>query len=162
MYASGKKPAGLAYGSMYTNVEIAVTLTTIDVFYEVDAAQAWIAGKVYNCTFADPKITVANAGTYLITYAVSAHVDAAGKEIEMGIMIDSTNTNGPAHGAAGVQSEGRSHRVFATMNDEGHQSGTAILQLAAGKTISLAARNTSGSGNEVGVEHANLTVVQIA
>jgi len=154
--------AGLAYGSMYTNTEIAVTFVAANTFYEIDAAQAWMTGKVHNCTFADPNITVTNAGTYLITYTISAHVDASGEEIEIGIMIDSDNTDGPAHGAAGVQLEGRSHRIYSNSNDEGHQSGTAIIQLAAGQTISLAARDVDNDGDELGVEHGNMTVVQIA
>ena len=153
---------GLAYASMFTNADIAVTLTTKDVWYEIDAAQAWTTGKVHNCTFTDPKITVTNAGTYLITYTVSAHVDANSQEIEFGIMIDSTVTDSVAHGVAGMQAEGRSHRVYATLNDEGHQSGTAIIQLAAAKTISLAARNTSTADDVVTVSHGNLTVIQIA
>ena len=57
---------GIAYGSMYTNANIVTTLTDADTWYEVDGAQAWTTGKVHNCTFADPKITVTNAGSYLI------------------------------------------------------------------------------------------------
>ena len=153
--------AGLAYGSMYTNVDIARTLTNQNQFYEIDAAQAWTTGKVHNCTFADPEITVTNAGTYLITYTVSANNSFGGDEVEFGIMIDSTNTDGPAHGAAGVQNEGRSHRKY-PVNDVGHQSGTAIIQLAAAKTISLAARNPTSAAKTITVERGNMTVLQIA
>jgi len=41
--------AGLAYGNMYTNADIAVTATTAT-WVEMDAAQAWTTGKVHNCT----------------------------------------------------------------------------------------------------------------
>ena len=150
--------SGLAYGSMYTNADIAVTLTTQSVWYEIDAAQAWTTGKVHNCSFTDPKITVTNAGTYKIEYSVSGSVDANSQEIEFGIMIDSTVTDGPAHGAAGVQNEGRSQ----ALNDVVAQCGVAILQLAAGKTVSLAARNETAAGDVLTTAHANLIVTQIA
>ena len=153
---------GMAYGSMYTNADIAVVLTTQNVWYEIDAAQAWTTGKVHNCSFADPKITVTNAGTYLIQYTASSHISENAQEIKMGIMIDSTVTDDVAHGAAGMQKEGRSHRVYATLNDEGHQSGVAIIQLIAGKTVSLAAMNTTSADDTFTIGHGNLTVLQIA
>ncbi len=153
--------SGLAYGSMYTNVAIAVTATS-GVWVEVDAAQAWTTGKVHDCTFTDPKITVTAAGTYWITYDLTMVASVANRHIETGIMIDSDNTDSPAHGAAGVQSEGRSHAELLANTDEDNVTGRAIIQLAAGKTVSLAVRNTDAGNPTVTVFHGNLVVVQIA
>ncbi len=119
-------------------------------------------GKVHNCTFADPEITVTNAGTYLISYTLSAHIDAANQEVEFGIMIDSNATDGPAHGAAGVQNEGRSHVKFLVAGDKKHVSGVAFIQLAASKTVSIGAMNETSAADDVTVAHGKLTVTQVA
>lgn len=153
--------AGLAYGSMYTNADIAVVATSGD-WVEVDAAQAWTTGKVHNCSFADPEITVTNAGTYLIVYDMTILCSLNNKHIETGIMIDSNTTDGPAHGAAGVQDEGRTHAEFTGNTAELAVSGRATIQLAAGKTISLAVRNADAQDPTVTVGHGNLVVVQVA
>jgi len=151
--------AGLAYGSMYTNADILVA-TVSNVWKEIDAAQAWTTGKVHNCTFADPKLTVTYAGTYQVTWHAAVNSSVANKHVEGGIMIDSTVTDGPAHGAAGVQSEGRDHvELLAT---EQSMSGGAILQLAAGKTISFAVRNVDAGTPNITVAHGNITAIQIA
>lgn len=154
-----KGTSGLAYGSMYTNTDIAVTATA-GVWVEMDAAQAWTTGKVHNCTFADPKITVTNAGTYQISYALTLASSIANKHVETGIMIDSTVTDGPAHGAAGVQNVGRSHAEL--LNIEKTASCHAFVQLAAGKTVSLAVRNTDSLNPTVTASHGTITIMQIA
>ena len=152
----------MAYGSMYSISDMAVTLTTQSQWYEVDAATAWITGKVHNCSFTDPYITVANAGTYLITWNMTMRIGTANQLIVAGIMIDQTNTDGPAHGAAGVQSEGRSRVDFLNSARRLNVSASAILQLAAGKKVSLAIRNTTSGSKVVTVGVGNLKVVQIA
>ena len=158
LFSSG---GGLAYGSMYTNADIAVTATS-GAWIELDAGQAWTTGKVHNCTFADPKITVTKAGTYLISYDMTMVTSIANKHILTGIMIDSDNTDGPAHGAAGVQSSGRSHAELLATSAEKSVSGRAIIQLAADKTISLAVQNTDAQDPTVTVSHANIVILQIA
>ena len=152
---------GLGYGAMYTNADIAVALTNQNEWYEIDAVQAWTTGKLNGCTFTDPKITVTNAGVYLIQYSTGASMDANTQEIEFGIMIDSTKTDSVAHGTAGIQAEGRNHRKFSNVNDVGAMSGTGIVQLAAGKTISLAARNVTSASDTITVAHSNLTIVRL-
>jgi len=76
-------------------------------------------------------------------------------------MIDSTVTDGPAHGAAGVQNEGRSHIELLSIIEKS-ATGRAIIQLAAGKTVSLAVRNTDAANPTATASHGNLIVVQIA
>ncbi len=86
----------------------------------------------------------------------------ANKHIFTGIMIDSNTTDGPSHGAAGVQNEGRSHVKMLVAGDKKHMSGVAFIQLAAGKTVSIGAQNETSASDDVTVAHGNLTVIQVA
>ncbi len=153
--------AGLAYGSMYTNINIAMAIGTAT-WVEVDAAQPWTTGKVHNCSFVDPKITVTDAGTYFITYDLTILSSLNNKHIETGIMIDSDPTDGPAHGNPGVQNEGRTHTELVASTNEMTVSGRATIQLAASRTVSLAVRNVDAGDPTVTVSHGNLVVTQIA
>jgi len=152
---------GLPYGSMYSITDMAITMTTQNVWYEVDAAAAWVTGKLNNCTFTDPYITVTNAGTYLITWNIGVRIDTANQVVRCGIMIDRTVTDNPAHGLPGVQGEGRGTVEFLNSARRLNTSGSAILTLAASRTISLAVRNITSAAKVLTVGLGNLKVVQI-
>jgi len=152
---------GLAYGSMYSVSDMAVTMTTQNVWYEIDVATAWVTGKLNNCTFTDPYITVTNAGTYLVTWNIVGRIGTANQVIEVGIMLDQTATDNPSHGSAGVQGEGRGAVEYLNSARRLGTAGSAIMQLTASQKVSLAVRNTSSDARVITVSKGNLKVVQI-
>lgn len=151
--ADERKPeiAKMAYGAMYTNSTIAVTLTVQNTWYEIDAAQVWTTGELYLCTFADPKITVTRAGKYLINWAMSCNIGTANQGIMGGIMRDSTT----------VLNQGRSRMYFLNSSRNLIMSSTAIIPLTANQTVSLAARNITSGARVLNVIIGNLTLVKI-
>jgi len=151
----------LSYGSMYSITDMAITMTTQNVWYEIDAAAAWVTGKLNNCTFTDPYITVTNAGTYLITWNIGGRIGTANQVVRCGIMIDRTVTDNPTHGLPGVQGEGRGVFEFLNAARRLNTGGSAILTLAAGRTVSLAVRNLTSAAKVLTVGVGNLKVVRI-
>ena len=77
-------------------------------------------------------------------------------------MIDSNNTDGPSHGSAGVQNEGRGHCKLLVAGDKKSVTSRALIQLAASKTVSIAARNETSAADDLTVAHGNITVTQVA
>jgi hypothetical protein len=145
--------AGLAFGSMYTNTQIAVVLTNANTWYEVDGATAWTTGLLHNCTFTDPEITVVYAGMYEVEWDMSIDFSAApgaSQQVEGGIMINGT-----------IQNPGQGHRTIANSTDTGSFSGHAILDLAVDDDVSLALNNNSAAGKTIHVEHGNLVLHQL-
>ena len=151
----------LNYGSMYSISDMAITMITQNVWYEIDAAAAWVPGKLNNCTFTDPYITVTDAGTYFITWNIRSRIGTANQVVEIGIMIDQTVTDNPTNGLPGVQGEGRSGMEFLNAARRLSTSGSAILTLAAGRKVSLAVRNITSAAKVLTVGIGNLKVVKI-
>ena len=141
--------SGIPYGHMYTNTTIAVTITDTT---PVEVGDTWTTGKVNLVTFgASHYLTVDKAGLYKIDWSVSIAQNSPGAaiECEQGIMIDGV-----------AQAEGRTHRTIANSSDTGASAGTAILDLAANKQISLYVANATNNTN-IDVEHANVTVTMV-
>ncbi len=141
------------FGSMYTNSTIAVTLTDVNTWYEVDGANPWTVGLLNLATFTDPGITVLVAGKYEIMWDVSTDFSTtpgSKQEMEGGIMIDGV-----------IQQAGMAHRTLANSTDTGNFTGMAIMTLAANQVVSLALRNVTSSGKIIHVEHGNLLLKQI-
>jgi len=140
---------GIPYGHMYTNSTIAVTITDTT---PVEIGDTWTTGQVNLVTFgASHYLTVTKAGLYKIDWSVSVAQNSPGAaiECEQGIMIDGV-----------AQAEGRCHRTIANSSDTGASAGTAILDLAASKQISLYVMNGTNNTN-IDIEHANVTVTMV-
>lgn len=145
---------GLCFGSMYGD-HIALNLaggdTTINVWYNV--VSAGIAdGTLHNVTHdGNGKLTVANAGHYLVHWDVALQSDAANDEAEGGIEVSNSGTADPA----GV---GHFETKFAA--EEEHMSGSAILDLAAGATLEVTIRSTIGA-TVITIDDVDLVCVQV-
>jgi hypothetical protein len=145
--------SGLAFGSMYTNSTIAVTLTDANTWYEIDGATAWTGGEEHNCTFTDPEIDVTYAGMYDVSWDLSIDFSATPgtkQEVEGGIMVNGS-----------IVLPGRGHRTLANSTDTGSFSGHAILDLSAGDDVSIALNNNTSGGKILHAEHGNLVIKQI-
>ena len=149
------------YGGIYINVGTRV-LTTEDVWYAVDVTTAWTEGAMSECTFSDPYITIENTGTYLINWVFKGTLNASNNYLHIGIMVDGNSTDEPAHGEPGVQNEGRNKIKISSGGVNYDLNSCAILELDAGRTVSLAAMNSTSSGKTLTVTISNMTIVRIA
>ena len=141
---------GLVFGSMYndntsTNVIIGATGTFVRI------PSGFIVGQLNNCTFGNAReITVLKAGKYKIDWSISAALTSgANDDIEGAIGID--NVKNP---------QGTAHRIVAAASDIGAFSGTAILDLAANKVVSLMVTNNTVATN-ITITHSSLSLVQV-
>jgi hypothetical protein len=142
--------SGIAFGSMYTNATIAVTIAASSTPTEI--GDTWTAGEVNLTSFgASHYITVTKAGRYKVDWSLSIaqNTPSASIQCEQGIMV-----NGSA------QSPGVAHRTIANSSDVGASAGTAILDLAASDQISLYVENQTNTTN-IDVEHGNVTVTMV-
>ena len=142
---------GLYFGHIYTNGTIAVTITDTT---PVEVGDTFTTGEMNGCSFGSAHyidVGANGAGKYLVSWSMSIaqNSPSAAIQCEQGIMIDGT-----------AQVLGRAHRTIANSNDIGASAGTAIIDLAANKQVSLYVANLT-NGTNIDVEHANLTITQI-
>lgn len=148
-----KGEAGFICGGMYTNTSALVVITAIS--DEVEVTGGFLSGHVHgDVTFGGSHyLQVPAAGLYQVNWSMSTSFSSAPggtREIEVGIMV-----NGSA------QQCGRIHRTMSNSTDIGALAGNCILDLAASAQISLFIQNQS-STNDVTMEHANVTLSQLA
>lgn len=141
----------LAYGGMYSNGVISVTLTVQNTWYEIDGATAWITGVLEECTFTDPYIQVGNDGTYLVNWNLSLSIGTANQGIGGGIMVDQTT----------IQNPGQARTYFLNANRNLDMGGTAQIALTANQKISLACRNITSAAKVISVQKGNLTIYRM-
>lgn len=139
----------LPHGSMWNdNTNTTVTISGTDTPVEVGSNMS--AGDTYLMTFQNAKELVCNFdGHYLITWSLSVECASANIEVEGGIMIN---------GVASTQ--GDAHSNLMTANRPMTFSGSAILNLTVGNTVSLFLQNHTSATNLV-VNHASLSAVRV-
>ncbi len=148
-------PIPLSYGHMYTNSDIAISGSTVNTWYKVDAAAAWTTGVLNLVTFTDPFLQATEAGTYLITWSLGVFTANAADEIEGGIMIDPGGGGSPV-----VISEGQSMTTTHAASVEAGMAGSAVVVLTAADEVHVGINNNTSSV-AVTVGHGNLTLTRI-
>ena len=150
--------AGLPYGECHQTdaATFNVTMTTINVWVEVDAATTNINATDLNLvTFPDDHyLLLTKAGRYFITYSFTAKVDSVSggdQHIESGIMIN---------GSIQVD-RGLGHEQYSAINKERNLQGHTIIDIPTNGQVSLAIKNTASSGKVLTIDHLNITVGQM-
>jgi len=143
--------AGLAYGHMYTNTQITVSISASSTPTEVNTGGTdFTTGEVNNVTFSDHYLAVDIAGRYKIDWAVSFNVSTGAADLAAGLMVNGTAKN-----------EGRAQVTAFSLAASSHSCGsTCILDLAANDQVSLYVENLTDT-TDIDVDNGNLTVVQI-
>ncbi len=149
--------AGLPFGECHQTdgATFDVTMTTVNVWAEVDAATTNISATDLNLvTFPDDHYLLCTiAGKYLVTYSFTAEIDSvAGGEqhVESGIMV-----NGSIQTDRGI-----GHEQYAAINKQRNLQGHAIIDVPTNGQISLALKNTTSSEKVLTIDHLNITVTQ--
>ena len=141
---------GLPFGSMYNdNTSTTVTIGTAGTFVRIPSG--FTVGQLNLATFGNAReLTVTKAGKYKIDWSISFNSDGgASLDMEGAIGIDNTKN-----------AQGTAHRLIGAGNDIGNIAGTAILDLAANKVVSLMMTNNTSTVNII-VTHASLSLVQV-
>ena len=150
--------AGLPYGECHQTdgATFNVTMTTINVWVEVDAATTNINAVDLNLvTFPDDHyLLCTKEGRYFITYSFTAEIDSVAggdQHIESGIMINGS-----------IQTDrGLGHEQYAATNKERNLQGHTIIDIPTNGQVSLALKNTASSGKILTIDHLNITVTQV-
>ncbi len=149
---------GLPYGEAQQTDEATfnVTMTTVNVWVEVDAATTNITAPELNLvTFPDDHYLLCEkAGRYLITYSFTAEINSVAggdQHVESGIMVNDT-----------IQTDkGIGHEQYAAINKERNLQGHTIIDVPTNGQVSLAIKNTTSSGKILTIDHLNITVTQV-
>ena len=133
-----------------------VTMTTVNVWVEVDAATTNITAPEKNLvTFPDDHYLLCQkAGHYLVTYSFTAEINSVAggdQHVESGIMVnDSIQVD-----------KGLGHEQYAATNKERNLQGHTIIDVPTNGQVSLAIKNTTSSGKILTIDHLNITVTQV-
>ena len=132
-----------------------VTLTTVNVWVEVDAATTNIvAGPLNDITFdGDHFLKVNTDGIYTIVYSLIPAIDSVAggdQHVEFQVFKNSA-----------VTGKGETHVTFKNILRELPVASDTLLDLAIGDEISIGARNTSSSGKVISVDHLEMTMVMV-
>ncbi len=148
---------GLPFGEAHQadGQTFAVTMTTINVWAEIDAATTNISATELNLvTFPDDHYLLClKKGKYLVTYSFTGEVNSVAggdQHIESGIMV-----NGSIQTDKGV-----GHEQFRATGREKNLQGHSIINVPENGQISLALKNTSVGGRVLTIDHLNITVTQ--
>ncbi|KKM04954.1 hypothetical protein LCGC14_1759100, partial [marine sediment metagenome] len=148
--------SGLFYGNMDQSAgAFNVTLTTINVWVELDAATTNIvAGPLNDITFdGDHFLKVNTTGVYTIVYSLIPAVDSvAGGDQHIEFQVFKNDA---------VTGKGETHVTFKNILRELPVASDTLLSLTAGDEISIGARNTSSSGKIISVDHLEMTMVMV-
>ena len=150
--------SGLPYGEVQQEDEATfnVTMTTVNVWFEIDAATTNISAPELNLvTFPDDHYLLCQkAGRYLITYSFTAEINSVAggdQHVESGIMVnDAIQTD-----------KGIGHEQYAATNKQRNLQGHTIINIPTNGQISLAVKNTTSSGKILTIDHLNITVTQV-
>lgn len=148
--------SGLYYGNMDQGTgSFDVTLTTVNVWVEVDAATTNIvAGPLNNITFDGDHFLKANtAGIYTVVYSLIPMVNSvAGGDQHIEFQIFKNDA---------VTGKGETHVTFKNILRELPVASDTLLSLTVGDEISIGSRNTSSSGKIISVDHLEMTMVMV-
>ena len=142
-----------AYGDMYAynlaGGASVITIAMVDTYYMVGAGLS--GGAVNGFTFQNSReLKCGVAGTYLVTWSMSLHAAINNQEVEGAVMV-----NGAAQTATAAHTEIINSAKPATV------AGSGILALAVNDLVQLGVLNHAGANN-INLDHATLTVVQLA
>ena len=145
--------AGLSFGSCSGNHIGWVQANAVqNTWYNISDSDV-NDGMLHNVTHdGNGKLTIANAGMYLIGYCLCFEDTVANDHIEVGIEVS---------GSGSAHAQGQAHLENKFSNEEEHASSSAILDLAAAATIEVAIRTTDASTPGISVQAVNLTCVQV-
>lgn len=150
--------SGLPFGEAHQTdgATFAVSITTQDVWVEVDAATTSINATELNLiTFPDDHyLLCTKAGKYLVTYSFSGEINSVAggdQHIESGVMVNGA-----------IQTDkGTGHEQYAATGKERNLQGHTIIDVPTNGQISIALKNTVSAGKVLTLDHFNLTVTQV-
>lgn len=143
--------AGFPIASLYISDSSDTITLTQNIWKKVGAGRIWTIGQRNNCGASDQRVTIEQAGRYLIDWNVSGETDTANNQVmKFCIMIKDTS-----------QAPGMAQENFITTGSIQNISGTCILDLAANDQIDIGIKNLS-SGDDFIIAQANLRVMQVA
>ena len=144
-----KNSGHMLYGSMYgDDMGQSVTISATGTFYEVGGGLS--DGGSNGTTFQNSKeLLIAVAGEYLVNWSVTIECTAAAQYVEGAVMINST-----------AQMNTISAAELPTANKKVALGGTGIITLAVNDVVKLSVENETATNN-LTVDHANLTIVQV-
>ena len=145
--------AGLSYGSCYGNhIGWSQVSTVQNTWYNISDSDM-ADGGLHNVTHdGDGKLTVTNAGHYLIAWSCCFEDNAANDHIEIGIEISDSGS---------ADAKGQAHVENKFANEEEHLSSSTILDLATNATLEIAIRTTDVGTPTISVQAINLSCVQV-
>lgn len=145
--------AGLPFGSCYGNhIGWSQAAAAQNTWYNISDSDI-LDGNLHNITHdGNGKLTVANAGMYLVAYSICFEDDAANDHIEAGIEIS---------GSGSANAAGQCHLENKFANEEEYMSSSTILDLVANATLEIAIRTTDAVTPTISVQAINITCVQI-
>lgn len=145
--------SGVPYGSFYGN-EIADSLVVNNSYIRIDDTDC-VSGEVNLVTYSDSPttLTISKAGRYLITWAISGEVSAAGagQHVLGGIMIDSTSA---------LQAAGQTHSEPTAAAKQITIAGTAIIDCPNGTEV-IGVGAGSAANITITIDHVNLTITLV-
>ncbi len=115
---------------------------------DIDTGNGGVSGMTHD---GSGKITVTNAGTYKIIYAVTLECSALNKHVQTGIAANGSVIN-----------DGVQHYEVATPSAQLTMGSVAHVGLAASATIEIAVRTTDTGTPDLSVDHINVSVTRIA
>ena len=145
--------AGLSFGSCYGNhISWSQANAVQNTWYNISDSDM-VDGNLNNVAHdGNGKLTVTNAGMYLVAYGVCFEDNAANDHVEVGIEVSGS-------GSAGASGQGHLENKFA--NEEEHLSSSMILDLAANATIETAIRTTDAGTPTISVQAVNISALQV-
>jgi len=145
--------AGLPFGSCYGNhIAWAQAAAVQNTWYNISDTDM-ADGTLHNVTHdGDGKLTVTNAGHYLVGYSISFLNDVANDHVECGIEVS---------GSGSAENAGRCCLENKFASEEEHMASAAPLDLAANATLEVAIRTTDNDTPDFAVDTLNLYCVQI-
>lgn len=138
-----------AYGSMYAD-DVAQTIVIVSALVPVQIPGGFTTGLCSAFTFQNNReLICGEPGIYLVNYSLTIRCPTSDTSVEATVMLNGVNQ-------LNTTAETRLKEGGVPLS----LSGTGILSLAIGNTISLAVENQNNAADFV-MTHGNLTVVKI-
>jgi hypothetical protein len=141
----------MSYGSCYGNetgwAQAAAVQNTWYIISDADMADGVLNDVTHD---GSGKLTCPTAGKYLVNWAIAVDISNNNEHVQVGIAVSGT-----------VGDAGMNHAEAAKANDHKSISGTAILTLTANQYIEIAVRTTDAGTPNLGVDHLNVTLLQV-
>lgn len=146
---AGEPIFGSCYGNHIAWVQAAAVQNTWYNISDVDIEDGELSDVTHD---GSGKLTVLEAGEYLVNWSLCYEDNQANDHVEVGIEVS---------GSGAAEVDGRAHSENKFANEEEHLSSCAILDLEANATLELAIRTTDVGNPTITVDGMNLAATRI-